>query len=223
MPNWDAQIVREKRWKEVTAVFNFPSTATNASFVLRKYYLSLIYHYEQIYFFKAKGWSPCAGMCGDLLKLCYYNFFVGHSNYRSKQKSCADPFQGLCSPPVPSRSLAEPVRPSPEIQAAAVQPPRVNAAEVPPTGFLSMLRCLAIPTNMKVETTCCIFAVYYCTTHLFYVRLFLVGACCLWLCLNLFACLIRGLFWGGIGQFGLFEVVQVNPLFGYQSILFNSC
>ncbi|XP_058180933.1 high mobility group B protein 15 isoform X2 [Rhododendron vialii] len=98
------KIVREKRWKEVTAVFNFPATATNASFVLRKYYLSLIYHYEQIYFFKAKGWSPCA-----------------------------DPFQGLCSPPVPSRSLAEPVRPLPEIQAAAVQPPRVNAAEVPPT------------------------------------------------------------------------------------------
>ncbi|KAG5531317.1 hypothetical protein RHGRI_026061 [Rhododendron griersonianum] len=98
------KIVREKRWKEVTAVFNFPATATNASFVLRKYYLSLIYHYEQIYFFKAKGWSPCA-----------------------------DPFQGLCSPPIPSRSLAEPVRPSPEIQAAAVQPPRVNVAEVPPT------------------------------------------------------------------------------------------
>ncbi|KAL4643845.1 hypothetical protein ACB092_02G121500 [Castanea dentata] len=50
------KIIRERRWKEVTAVFNFPSTATNASFVLRKYYASLLHHYEQIYFFKARGW-----------------------------------------------------------------------------------------------------------------------------------------------------------------------
>ncbi|KAK7817064.1 high mobility group B protein 15 [Quercus suber] len=52
------KIIRERRWKEVTAVFNFPSTATNASFVLRKYYASLLHHYEQIYFFKARGWVP---------------------------------------------------------------------------------------------------------------------------------------------------------------------
>lgn len=52
------QIIRERRWKEVTAVFNFPSTATNASFVLRKYYVSLLHHYEQLYFFKARGWVP---------------------------------------------------------------------------------------------------------------------------------------------------------------------
>ncbi|KAG2689143.1 hypothetical protein I3760_09G125900 [Carya illinoinensis] len=30
--------------------------STNASFVLRKYYFSLLHHYEQIYFFKARGW-----------------------------------------------------------------------------------------------------------------------------------------------------------------------
>ncbi|GAA0166421.1 hypothetical protein LIER_21576 [Lithospermum erythrorhizon] len=53
-----SKILREKRWKEVTAVFNFPSSATNASFILRKYYCSLLLHYEQIYFFKVKGWSP---------------------------------------------------------------------------------------------------------------------------------------------------------------------
>ncbi|KAE8076250.1 hypothetical protein FH972_014913 [Carpinus fangiana] len=48
------KILRERRWKEVTAIFNFPSTATNASFVLRKYYVSLLHHYEQIYYFKAR-------------------------------------------------------------------------------------------------------------------------------------------------------------------------
>ncbi|XP_052190071.1 high mobility group B protein 15 isoform X2 [Diospyros lotus] len=73
------KILRERRWKEVTAVFNFPSTATNASFVLRKYYVLLLYHYEQIYFFKAKGWSPLA-----------------------------DPLQCLSSPPVPPQGLIEP-------------------------------------------------------------------------------------------------------------------
>ncbi|KAK8608986.1 hypothetical protein V6N13_025295 [Hibiscus sabdariffa] len=52
------KLVRERRWKQVTAMFNFPSTATNASFVLRKYYVSLLHHYEQIYFFKACGWIP---------------------------------------------------------------------------------------------------------------------------------------------------------------------
>lgn len=52
------KIIRERRWKEVTAVFSFPSTATNASFVLRKYYVLLLHHYEQIYLFKAQSWTP---------------------------------------------------------------------------------------------------------------------------------------------------------------------
>ncbi|KAG8369658.1 hypothetical protein BUALT_Bualt14G0036700 [Buddleja alternifolia] len=51
------KVVNERKWKEVTAVFNFPSSATNASFILRKYYISLLYHYEQMYFFKAKCWT----------------------------------------------------------------------------------------------------------------------------------------------------------------------
>ncbi|KAG8636885.1 hypothetical protein MANES_15G053800v8 [Manihot esculenta] len=52
------KIVRERRWKEVTTIFNFPSTATNASFVLRKYYGSLLHHYEQLYFLKTRGGPP---------------------------------------------------------------------------------------------------------------------------------------------------------------------
>ncbi|CAI8591665.1 unnamed protein product [Vicia faba] len=52
------KLMKERRWKEVTAAFNFPSTATNASFVLRKYYSSLLYHYEQIYYFRANRWTP---------------------------------------------------------------------------------------------------------------------------------------------------------------------
>ncbi|THU50535.1 hypothetical protein C4D60_Mb06t21250 [Musa balbisiana] len=51
------KVIAERRWREVTAAFSFPSTATNASFVLRKYYLSLLQHYEQIYLFGSQGWN----------------------------------------------------------------------------------------------------------------------------------------------------------------------
>ncbi|KAJ3697400.1 hypothetical protein LUZ61_001105 [Rhynchospora tenuis] len=51
------KVITERRWKEVTASFTFPSTATNASFILRKYYFSLLNHYEQLYFFGTQGCS----------------------------------------------------------------------------------------------------------------------------------------------------------------------
>ncbi|KAL4387392.1 hypothetical protein GQ457_09G016690 [Hibiscus cannabinus] len=74
------KIVRERRWKEVTAIFNFPSTATNASFVLRKYYVSLLHHYEQIYFFKARGWIPAP----------------------------SDPLRNQIIPPIPTQGVVQP-------------------------------------------------------------------------------------------------------------------
>nr|XP_019701863.1 high mobility group B protein 9 isoform X2 [Elaeis guineensis] len=49
------KVIVEKRWREVIAAFNFPRTTTSASFVLRKYYLSLLHQYEQVYFFGAQG------------------------------------------------------------------------------------------------------------------------------------------------------------------------
>ncbi|KAJ0601590.1 putative transcription factor & chromatin remodeling ARID-HMG family [Helianthus annuus] len=53
------KIVSDRRWKEVMAVFKFGPTITNASFVLRKYYLSLLYHFEQVYYFHKK--TPTIG------------------------------------------------------------------------------------------------------------------------------------------------------------------
>ncbi|XAR67303.1 hypothetical protein NMG60_11002009 [Bertholletia excelsa] len=46
------KVVRDRKWKEVASAFQFPSTITSASFVLRKYYLSLLYHFEQVYYFR---------------------------------------------------------------------------------------------------------------------------------------------------------------------------
>ncbi|XP_030930336.1 high mobility group B protein 10-like [Quercus lobata] len=48
------KVIRDRKWKEVIVAFNFPSTITSASFVLRKYYLSLLYHFEQVYYFHKK-------------------------------------------------------------------------------------------------------------------------------------------------------------------------
>jgi len=50
------KVKAENRWREVTASFIFPATATNASFMLKKYYMSLLYHFEQLYFFRIQGW-----------------------------------------------------------------------------------------------------------------------------------------------------------------------
>ncbi|EES06777.1 high mobility group B protein 15 [Sorghum bicolor] len=50
------KVKAENRWREVTASFIFPATATNASFMLKKYYMSLLYHFEQLYFFRVQGW-----------------------------------------------------------------------------------------------------------------------------------------------------------------------
>ncbi|XP_072981245.1 high mobility group B protein 15-like isoform X3 [Typha angustifolia] len=51
------KVIADRRWREVTATFSFPSTATNASFVLRKYYMSLLHRYERVYFSGSQEWA----------------------------------------------------------------------------------------------------------------------------------------------------------------------
>ncbi|XP_050369595.1 high mobility group B protein 10-like [Argentina anserina] len=46
------KVIRDRQWKEVIMAFKFPTTITSASFVLRKYYLSLLYDFEQVYYFR---------------------------------------------------------------------------------------------------------------------------------------------------------------------------
>ncbi|MED6160418.1 High mobility group B protein 9 [Stylosanthes scabra] len=56
------KVVAEKKWREVGTVFRFSATTTSASFVLRKHYRNLLYHYEQVHFFNVKGplYTPSA-------------------------------------------------------------------------------------------------------------------------------------------------------------------
>ncbi|CAM6023776.1 unnamed protein product [Sphagnum balticum] len=49
------QVIKDRKWKELTVAFNFPSTASGAAYILRKYYIGLLHHYEQVYYFRAQG------------------------------------------------------------------------------------------------------------------------------------------------------------------------
>ncbi|KAF4349103.1 hypothetical protein CsatB_013221 [Cannabis sativa] len=49
------KVITDRKWKEVVLAFNFPATITSASYVLRKYYISLLYHFEQVYYFHKKA------------------------------------------------------------------------------------------------------------------------------------------------------------------------
>lgn len=120
------QILRERRWKEVTAIFNFPSTATNASFVLRKYYVSLLHHYEQIYYFKARV-SMSSGLCIKQSALIWINI-IGFSFII--QQPLADSLMSPSPTPVPAQRT-EFLQPTSETQASVLKQQRIKTAELP--------------------------------------------------------------------------------------------
>jgi len=45
------QVIRNRQWKEISTMFNFPSTCTNAGYTLRVTYLKFLFPYEQKFFF----------------------------------------------------------------------------------------------------------------------------------------------------------------------------
>ncbi|KAM0987961.1 hypothetical protein ACFX13_012193 [Malus domestica] len=51
------KVIRDHKWKAVIVAFKFPTTITSVSFVLRKYYLSLLYHFEQAYYLHKEVFS----------------------------------------------------------------------------------------------------------------------------------------------------------------------
>lgn len=48
-------VVNRKQWVNVCEAFNFPSTFTNKSFVIKKLYVNALHHYEQVYFLRNGG------------------------------------------------------------------------------------------------------------------------------------------------------------------------
>ncbi|KAJ3690816.1 hypothetical protein LUZ61_019980 [Rhynchospora tenuis] len=49
------KVIKNRKWRDIIAEFKFPNTTTSAAYVLRRYYLSLLHHFEQVYFFGANG------------------------------------------------------------------------------------------------------------------------------------------------------------------------
>ncbi|XP_073021381.1 high mobility group B protein 9 [Primulina eburnea] len=49
------KVVTEKKWREISSVFDFSATATSASYALRKHYFTLLHSYELVYFFRLQG------------------------------------------------------------------------------------------------------------------------------------------------------------------------
>ncbi|KAL9321589.1 hypothetical protein ACSQ67_009642 [Phaseolus vulgaris] len=49
------KVIVDRKWKEVILTFNFKDTITSASFVVRKSYLSMLYHFEQVYYLGKQG------------------------------------------------------------------------------------------------------------------------------------------------------------------------
>ena len=81
-------MIGDRKWKEVISVFKFPNSVTSASFVLRKYYQSLLYDFEQVYYFRKK--SPSFLMPGKkqllfvLLTDDVIDFVLKHQNMQFK-------------------------------------------------------------------------------------------------------------------------------------------
>ncbi|KZV20110.1 high mobility group B protein 9 [Dorcoceras hygrometricum] len=46
------KVVTEKKWREISSVFDFSATTTSASYALRKHYFTLLHRYELVYFFR---------------------------------------------------------------------------------------------------------------------------------------------------------------------------
>lgn len=90
------QVIRERKWGEVKGIFRFPSSVTSASFVLRKYYLSMLYHFEQVYYFRKE--EPSVSVAGIMTLLqsitcicCFKVFVIKIKTWETSSICSADP------------------------------------------------------------------------------------------------------------------------------------
>ncbi|KAL6317402.1 hypothetical protein AAG906_030155 [Vitis piasezkii] len=56
------KVVMDKKWREVSSVFNFSPTTTSASYVLRKHYYNILRKYERAYFLKGPPLNATASI-----------------------------------------------------------------------------------------------------------------------------------------------------------------
>lgn len=83
-------MIGDRKWKEVISAFQFPSTITSASFVLRKYYLSLLHSYEQIYFLQTQLTKQPIFSASTGQSHCLLRIFNSHILTKSLSKTLLD-------------------------------------------------------------------------------------------------------------------------------------
>ena len=76
--HWNLQVIRDRRWNEVARALNFPVSIINPSFVLRKHYIDLLYHFEKIYCFKGHGQLPYPPGMEICLPQCHWHLARYH-------------------------------------------------------------------------------------------------------------------------------------------------
>ncbi|KAL3505449.1 hypothetical protein ACH5RR_035290 [Cinchona calisaya] len=106
------KVVIKKKWKEVSSVFEFAPTTTSASYALRKHYFSLLYHYEQVYFFRLKGpmlESPPGPLCFQAVGTIDGKFDCG---YLVSVKLGSEILNGVLYHPGHSSSSSTVIKPS---------------------------------------------------------------------------------------------------------------
>ncbi|CAI9117006.1 OLC1v1018312C1 [Oldenlandia corymbosa var. corymbosa] len=122
------KVVEQKKWREVSGVFEFGPTTTSASYALRKHYFNLLHHYEMVYFFRLKSSmvlnSP-GPMCFQAVGTIEAKFDCG---YLVSVKLGSETLSGVLYHPVPEGSSSSSLTPKPSLNivpyAAAVPEPR---------------------------------------------------------------------------------------------------
>ncbi|KAG0598130.1 hypothetical protein M758_12G048400 [Ceratodon purpureus] len=96
------KVIKDRKWREVTNIFKFPDAVTSGSYMLRKYYVGLLYYFEQAYVFGKQGplVPPPIWMPGPLKKSVYtaaktYPFPDGESALQPIRKRKILPMQAL--------------------------------------------------------------------------------------------------------------------------------
>ncbi|KAL3641048.1 hypothetical protein CASFOL_016016 [Castilleja foliolosa] len=131
------KVVTEKKWREISSVFDFSPTTTSASYALRKHYSTLLLHYEHVYFFTIQTGTPLRAMgtidgkfdCGYLVSVKIgdetLNGVLYHPGYPGSSDSIPPPYTAVVPSYAPRFNLpgrrtrrkrgGDPTRPKPNL------------------------------------------------------------------------------------------------------------
>lgn len=90
------QVIKDRKWKEIAKGFDFLETLTSASYVLKKWYSTLLHDYEQVYFFRSSEYSA---IILSVHKKCHFSlctFFSVSNSLCLSIHSCTNSARSAC-------------------------------------------------------------------------------------------------------------------------------